>query len=436
MLLCLVGCGGESSARDAQTDASPDGGVLVDTMSDGFPDAISGDAWLGGGSSPPVDGGMSIAPEVDCTTNGCLRTARLVGEYVREDIEPFLETGVTIDNGYAVWSISYFTDGRESLATVTIPYRARPPSEGYAIVANNHGTTGLDDGCAFTGTAFGIGLAGLFGARGMIGVATDYPGIGTEGVHPYLVAEVNGHAALDALRAAGQLARWDGHALSGRMAMVGLSQGGHTTLAAAARHMAYAPELDIRAFGVTAPASGWESHWRAGMHFDGEHILYHALLVDAWSAHYEWEGPTPFTDTFDAGVLRVACTFDIRGNPVLAEVVGSSRDAVFTPAFQEAFRTGMWGTDYAAFADYFAANRVTAFTQTAPIRIYQGDADVTVPEASTREMVEALRGSGMRIEYEVVPDGTHIDVAFGFVATAERRTEESIAWVRGLLAGE
>jgi len=39
----------------------------------------------------------------------------------------------------------------------------------------------------------------------------------------------------------------------------------------------------------------------------------------------------------------------------------------------------------------------------------------------------------MNVDYEVVPGGTHFDVAFGFVASKELRTTESIAWIRAQL---
>jgi hypothetical protein len=36
----------------------------------------------------------------------------------------------------------------------------------------------------------------------------------------------------------------------------------------------------------------------------------------------------------------------------------------------------------------------------------------------------------VEVEYEVVPGGGHTDVAFGFVAYRQLRTDESIAWLR------
>ena len=70
------------------------------------------------------------------------------------------------------------------------------------------------------------------------------------------------------------------------------------------------------------------------------------------------------------------------------------------------------------------------YTQTAPLKIYQGDADQLVLETSTRAMVDALRAGGNTVDYEVVAGGTHTNIAFGFVAYQELRTSESIQWLR------
>lgn len=51
-------------------------------------------------------------------------------------------------------------------------------------------------------------------------------------------------------------------------------------------------------------------------------------------------------------------------------------------------------------------------------------------------LVETLRAGGVDVEYEIVPGGTHTDVAFGFVAFAELRTEESLSWLRDLVDAE
>jgi S-formylglutathione hydrolase FrmB len=374
------------------------------------------------------------APDAACSTPGCVRTARKLGDFTKAVIAASVDPRVTVDNGYSVWSIEYVTGDRTSLATVTIPFEVAAPARGFPIVANYHGTTGLDDPCAITDTVFGAGLAGLFGARGMIGVAPDYPGIGTAGVHPYLVSDVEGRAALDALRAARSLARWQGIRTSERFGVAGLSQGGHATLAAAALHAQYAPELDIRGFAAAAPASLFEEQWRAGLAADGPQVVWHTMLVYAWMDHYGYVGPSPWAAGIEPTVrtaMTSRCVLPINGAGAISAVLGVSRDKIFAPAFTLAYQSGQWGA-YEPFSAWFGLNRVRPFAlaATAQLKIYQGDADTTVLETGTRAVVEALRAGGVTVDYEVVLSGTHTDVAFGLVSVWEQRTQESVAWMR------
>ena len=79
------------------------------------------------------------------------------------------------------------------------------PEGGRPVYAWAHPTTGISDRCAPSLNPDVLekihGLEGLL-AKGMVVVATDYPGLGTPGPHPYLVGESEGHSILDSVRAA------------------------------------------------------------------------------------------------------------------------------------------------------------------------------------------------------------------------------------------
>lgn len=447
-IVTAVACGGSGSGAMAGDGSiggrtSPDGAGVDGAVDDGGAaanpsDAAARDAGGDGRTGPERDAGGAppVGPDPACTTNGCVRAASHLGDFSRAEIEPYLAFGVSIDNGYSVYLIRLWSGGRETLATVTVPFEVPPPANGFHIVANSHGTTGVDDPCSQAGEVTAIGLAGLFGARGAIGVAPEYPGLGTPGVHPYLVADVEGRAVLDSLRATHHLAGWLGVPISERYAAVGLSQGGHATIAAAALHSRYAPELDIRAFGAAAPAAVWEEHWRASIAFDGPHVPYLAMVVYAWMAHYGWDGPSPWATGRRAAIedaFRNECVVSSTGQNLTTRL-GTLRYSIFAPAFLDAYGSGEWGA-YGAFGEWFEENRLGPYEQTAPLRIYQGSADAIVPETWTADLVEALRAGGVTVDYEVVFGGTHTDVAFGFVAESQHRTDESIAWVFAALDG-
>jgi dipeptidyl aminopeptidase/acylaminoacyl peptidase len=67
---------------------------------------------------------------------------------------------------------------------------------------------------------------------------------------------------------------------------------------------------------------------------------------------------------------------------------------------------------------------------TAPVMVFQDDADTVVFEPTTRALVAELREGGSDIGYELVPGATHFDLAFGFVPSYEQRTNASIEWIR------
>ena len=95
------------------------------------------------------------------------------------------------------------------------------------------------------------GLADML-ARGYVVAATDYPGLGTPGVHPYLIGESEGRAVLDWVRAVRDLPN---SGASGRFAVWGHSQGGHAALYTGEIAARYAPELKLVGVAAAAPAT-------------------------------------------------------------------------------------------------------------------------------------------------------------------------------------
>src|SRR5690606_29525644 len=89
-------------------------------------------------------------------------------------------------------------------------------------------------------------------AKGYVVVATDYPGLGTPGIHPYLIGESEGRAVLDSVRAARNLPK---SGASERFAVRGHSQGGHTALYTGELATSYAPELKLVGIAAAAPAT-------------------------------------------------------------------------------------------------------------------------------------------------------------------------------------
>jgi Secretory lipase len=79
------------------------------------------------------------------------------------------------------------------------------PAGGRNIIAWAHPTSGVVPPCA---PSLMPDVGGMMWnlpnmiAQGYIVVATDYPGLGTEGIHPYLIGESEARSVLDSVRAA------------------------------------------------------------------------------------------------------------------------------------------------------------------------------------------------------------------------------------------
>src|SRR5262245_64589025 len=110
------------------------------------------------------------------------------------------------------WKIFYVStgiDGRSvEVSGVVVAPDTPNPLGGRPIVAWAHGTTGVADDCAPSNAENFFDriphLPTLI-ALDYVVVATDYEGLGTPGVHPYLVGLSAARSVLDSVRAAGNL---------------------------------------------------------------------------------------------------------------------------------------------------------------------------------------------------------------------------------------
>ena len=142
-----------------------------------------------------------------------------------------------------------------AVSGVVIVPKGVPPAGGRPIVAWAHPTTGIVDRCAPSlARAFFRSVQGLQDMmnRGYAVAATDYPGLGTPGVHPYLVGESEARAVIDSVRAARSVPGvGDGRSF----AVWGHSQGGQAALFTGLLASTYAPDLNLVGVAAAAPAT-------------------------------------------------------------------------------------------------------------------------------------------------------------------------------------
>lgn len=119
-----------------------------------------------------------------------------------------------------------------------------PPTGGWPVIAWAHGTVGVADVCAPSWKGRSqrdIAYLATWLKQGYAIVSSDYQGLGTPGLHPYLHSRPEAYSVLDAVRAAQRTFPQ----LSRSIVTVGQSQGGQAAVATAAYAPTYAPELNM-----------------------------------------------------------------------------------------------------------------------------------------------------------------------------------------------
>ncbi|WP_246430682.1 lipase family protein [Streptomyces rectiverticillatus] len=157
------------------------------------------------------------------------------------------------------WTVLYHSrnahDADVPVSGVVLVPPGPPPPGGRPVVAWAHGTTGVADTCAPSHAA-NLGYnayaqeIGAFLKAGYAVTATDYPGLGTPGMHTYLVGADQGNAVVDSVTAAHRLLP----DLAPTWFTVGHSQGGQASIFAA-NATKRAPDLRFGGAVAIAPAS-------------------------------------------------------------------------------------------------------------------------------------------------------------------------------------
>jgi acetyl esterase/lipase len=175
------------------------------------------------------------------------------GSLVRREIM----TGAPL--GAATYRVLYRSTGLDDkpilVSGIVVVPQGPPPPGGRPIVAWAHPTTGIVPRCAPSLAIFVFqqiqGLRSMV-ERGYVVAATDYPGLGTPGPHPYLVGTSEARAVIDSVRVASAM---PGAGSGTRFVVWGHSQGGQAALFTGIIAKTYAPELRLLGVAAAAPAT-------------------------------------------------------------------------------------------------------------------------------------------------------------------------------------
>ena len=276
--------------------------------------------------------------------------------------------------------------------------------------------TGIADECAPSLTPDGYAALanGLLDA-GYAVVATDYEGLGTPGLHPYLHGTSEGRGTLDIVRAAAELAGVEPDALP--VLVWGHSQGGHAALFAGELADEWTPELDVR--GVVAGAPATELPLIAGVMSQGTGLAgFLAMIIAGWA---------------DAEPERADLSL------ITTPAARALLDEVAAPACTSEYFVAMSGLDgplttadpstVEPWRELFVENDPGRVATDLPILVVHGDADPVVPPALSQLFHDRVCALGQRIERRLYPGADHGSVI-------GRSFDDVRAWMQDRLDGE
>lgn len=163
----------------------------------------------------------------------------------------------SLPEGARAWQVMYLStdeQGKPLAVTGTVVAPDKPSRTPRPVVAWAHGTTGIRPECGVSHTRDPYqqtpDVAGML-AQGWVVTITDYPGLGTPGIHPYMVGRTAAHSVLDMVRAAQQIPE---SGAGSSFVVWGASQGGNTAFWVGQLAADYAPELTLKGVAASAPA--------------------------------------------------------------------------------------------------------------------------------------------------------------------------------------
>jgi pimeloyl-ACP methyl ester carboxylesterase len=323
-----------------------------------------------------------------------------------------------------------------------------PPAGGFPLISWAHGTLGLGDRGApsrdneqiahelpehhLINQAPHVLLNALLN-DGWAVAMSDYEGMGTPGVHPYLLGESEARSVLDMARAA----RRRYPQITDQFVIVGHSQGGQAALFAAHHAPDWAPDLRLRAVAALAPASHVTGNLLDGARYEGTFggfaftpLMLTGALVGSTA------GVTAKGRPIDPGQVlsdQALELFAVSGDKTRVELSGPELWGGI-PGINQ-FRDNIVDAPNDHQREFLRQLELTnpGLSIAAPIRIAHAQPDTRVGIGGTNLLVGELGEVGNEVTYRIYPevaDGAGLGPHFGIFDTD---TPEMSSWLSGHL---
>ena len=336
-----------------------------------------------------------------------------VGSLIREEARAGAAAGAT---AHKVLYRSTKPDGTPiAVSGIVIVPAGQAPAGGWPVVAWAHPTTGVVPRCAPSLAIFLFQQ--IAGSRRLLEggyaiAATDYPGLGTPGPHPYLVGESEARAVIDSVRAA---RFFPGLENSNRFAVWGHSQGGQASLFTGMIAKTYAPELHLVGVAAAAPATDLATLMTDDLNTSGGRNLT-AMTIWSWSKVYgaamdEVIAPAAIPTVNALAEQCIEGAFDLYVREKMSAPLAQTFLSVKNPATVEPYRT------------LLERNAAGVLPTEIPVFLSQGLKDELVRPEVTHAYMRRLCTAGSIVKMLDMPNVSHgfagydsADAAVGWIA--------------------
>jgi acetyl esterase/lipase len=253
---------------------------------------------------------------------------------------------------------------------------------------------------------------------GYVVAATDYPGLGTPGPHPYLVGTSEARAVIDSVRVAATLPGAGG---GKKFAVWGHSQGGHAALFTGIIAKTYAPELDLLGVAAAAPATDLAMLINEDIDSVGGKNI---TAMTLWS----WQR------VFDAKMDKVV---DPRAMPAIDQLAEECIEGPFDlrrrqlteQPLEQYFLTTRHPSDVEPWRTLLTENSPGALPPEIPVFLAQGTDDVIVHPDVTKTYAAKLCKAGSKVRMLSMPN-------IGHGRAAQASTQDMLGWTSDRFAGK
>ncbi|MDA0986160.1 MAG: hypothetical protein O3A55_00930 [Bacteroidetes bacterium] len=338
----------------------------------------------------------------DESFRGEVVSTSLLKEYTPEEIKaigfPFL-----ISFNIKIYKIIFKTidgSGKEIQASgaVLIPQK----DDSLATVFYSHGSVFKKTDGAASELGSSINEALLFAGTGYVIFFPDYLGFGAskEMLHPYIIQKYYASSGVDFYRAAKKFSSDNKIKLNGKNFLMGYSEGAYSTLSLQKEiEKNYSNEFKITAVSAGA---GPYSMTETSKYLIGSTTLsypaYIAYVFMSYKKFYNLSYPYPqiFNEPF-ASRLDSLFNGELSG-PDINRALTYKTDSLLT----KNFITSYLGDGYTDIKSYFTENDLIDWKPVAPLRLFHGEKDITVPYLNSVKAFESFKSKGANVSF-VVP---------------------------------